>query len=130
MTPTDIETLTRDELYGKFPYEDCHWLRNNTAAGEELIPDLDIYFSDIAGFSSSASRLAERHIEQLEAYWPSMQLNFFEKFPQHKPLQEKINETDTPTLARELRSAEIVRLELLPLIHKQIEAKRLDRQTL
>ena len=85
---------------------------------------LDLYFSNIAGFSSTASRLSDRRIEQIQTYRPFLQFNFFERFPKHKPLETSVNETDTPLLARRLHFANLLRVELLPLLDAMLQKNR------
>jgi hypothetical protein len=118
MTPEEIETTTRAELYGPFPYADCHRLQEHVAHGEYLIPDLDIYFAEIAGYGSSASRLKQRDKKQLHDSLKYLRMTFFEKHPEHRHLKEKINNRDTPELERYLRVTNTVRLEILPIIER------------
>lgn len=44
---------------GPFPYRDCRMLLEGTSGYEELIPDLDSYFSRLAGYASSGPRLLQ-----------------------------------------------------------------------
>lgn len=120
MTPEEIEKTTQAELYGPFPYADCHQLQEHVTHREYLIPDLDIYFAEVAGYGSSASRLEQREKQQLHDSLKYLRMTFFEKHPEHRHLEEKIDSGDTPELERRLRATNTVRLEILPIIERLV----------
>jgi hypothetical protein len=75
MTPIEIEQKYRTELSGPFPYKDCRSILRDVGKGTkitsaDLIPDLDVYLADVAGFASSASRLQLRPVEELRKAFP------------------------------------------------------------
>ena len=123
MTPEEIETTTKAELWGNFPHADCRWLHKHGGTHEGLNPDLDIYFSTIVGFASGATRLNQREPQQLQRYLKSLRMTFFERHPEHAFLESRINKQDTPELERHLRVANIIRLEILPIIERLANGK-------
>lgn len=117
MTPIEMEQLYRTELVRPFPYKDCRRLTRSIGkdigiTSSDLIPDLDIYLADVAGFASSATRLRGRPVEQLRRYLPYLELSFFEKHPVYRPLEGRVNADDTPDLFRRLRITNTLRKEL------------------
>lgn len=102
----DVESLCARQFWGKFPYKDCYKLQKlKPRITHGLIPDLDLYLAFIAGYSSSATRLAERPREEIRKAIPKLKLSFFEKHPVYKPLKKLINARDTPSLSKYLRVA-------------------------
>jgi hypothetical protein len=43
---------------GAFPYDDCRYLQRISVVDPSLSPDLDAYFSEIAGYRSWGKRIA------------------------------------------------------------------------
>jgi hypothetical protein len=77
MTPQEIERSYEQDLKTPFPYRDCGWLRAHTTyESGELTSDLNMYFSDIAGFASTATRLHERKLDQLTTNLPCLKMTF------------------------------------------------------
>ncbi len=51
MTGLELEDFCKSRLLGRFPNDDCFWLAKQGAIKSgDLIPELDLYFSDIAGY--------------------------------------------------------------------------------
>jgi hypothetical protein len=112
-----IEMLYRSEFGGGFPYHDCYLLADSMGLPrEDLIPELDLYFSQIAGYVSSASRLGSRSPAEIEKALQVLGKDFFQVFPHLQFLQDRINEEETPDLFRRMRAVEEMRSRLLHLL--------------
>lgn len=102
-----------------FPYEGCRrLLRETPGAHEDLIPDLDLYFSNIAGYCSWGRRILKWPKEKREEAKNGLSLSFVEKYPKYTPLMVRITETSTPDLFREMMLHENIRKELLGIIDR------------
>lgn len=54
----NVSEIFNEEGHAPFPYEDCRWLKTQFGSGlEELIPDLDLWFSDVFGVANRGKRL-------------------------------------------------------------------------
>lgn len=125
MTAQEIEVLYRTELCKPFPYEDCRRVKSAARIKAEndltgLVPDLDHYFSFVAGFASSASGLRNRSREQLVKAIPWLEKGFFDWFPNYRPLESLINVEQTPWLFRELDITDSIRIELATIIREML----------
>jgi hypothetical protein len=118
-TAHDIERFFKSALNHPFPYEDCRWVAAHSNLNvEELIPDLDLYDSNIAGYASSATRLRSRSPEQLREGLRSLQKDFFSTFPSCAICRDSITPERTPQLHSRLETLETIRLALLPLFEQ------------
>jgi hypothetical protein len=127
MTPDEIERTYREDLLEPFPYDDCRRLRVLTGHSskrllEGLTADLDFYFSYIAGFASSASRLRQRSPEQLIKAIPFLERGFFEHFPRYESLSRLICPEETPVLHRQLVRSDLLRVELAAIMRSLVDA--------
>ena len=112
-----IEALYASSFRGPFPYDDCLWLADCIGKpSSDLIPELDWYFSSIAGYSSSASRLANRTPEELRAAERFLTKDFFLYFPDLNCYRHLIDKENTPRLYQRLIIAEQMRQGLLVLL--------------
>ncbi len=101
----------------RFPYEDCRYLHKKfPSVTDGLIPDLDMYFAFIAGFSSSASRLHERPYSQVSDAIPRLRLSFFEVNPQYKPLAKELRAAPCKRLLEDMRVYDRARIDLLTIM--------------
>jgi hypothetical protein len=117
MTGIQLEEIYVTHFRGSFPYADCRWLASHEGQPvEDLIPELDMYFSNIAGYSSSASRLGERPASVLRKARKTLALNFFETYPSCERYSGLITSEKTPKLYEQMRIAEQLRLELLEIL--------------
>src|SRR5271157_1511150 len=118
MTGIEIEELYRS-YFGEspFPYEDCFALaKRNDIPTSDFIPELDWYIFNIAGYSSWASRLIDKPIEERQKAKKTLEKNFFEYFPALARLESMITQDQTPILYELMQQTEIARLGLLELI--------------
>ncbi len=115
-----IESLEKSGFGGPFPYKDCslisHLCGVETA---ELIPELDLFFGDIAGWSSSATRLDQGPIQELlkAQSWLSKG-GFFERRPHLAVCRDAITPEETPDLFRPMHVAEELRISLMLLLNE------------
>jgi hypothetical protein len=104
-----IEKRYRNDLVGKFPYKDCYSLQKKYPKQmTSIVPDLDEYFSFIAGYSSSATRLNERSKDELRRAVPELRRSFLDKNPQYALLKD-----DEEALSRQINIADELRLDLI-----------------
>lgn len=113
----EVEERYGSEFVGKFPYKDCYAIQKMyPKQAASLIPDLDEYFSFIAGYSSSASRLSARSGEELRNAIPKLKRSFFEKHPEYRPLEGAI--AQTTMLSRKMKVADEVREKLITIMER------------
>jgi len=114
-----VESQYRNEFKHPFPYGDCrklHKLKPQFSDG--FIPDLDLYLSFIAGYSSSATGLDQRPLDEIRNAIPRLKKSFFETHRRYKPLEELITDTETPWLHHELQMADELRLDLVSIMER------------
>ena len=117
MTGAQLEEIYASRLKGPFPYEDCRWLAaHENQPAEDLIPELDMYFSNVAGYSSSASRLGERSRNALRTARETLAKDFFETYPALERYKSLITPGNTPKLYEQMRVTEQLRLGLLDVL--------------
>jgi hypothetical protein len=85
-----------------------------------LIADLDIFFSFIAGYSSSATGLENRTRDELVKAIPKLKRSFFEAYPQYKTLEELIARPENEALQHDLRVADQLRSALVVLMEQLV----------
>ena len=122
--PEEITELVASDRR-PFPYEDCRrLLAANPGEYKDLIPDLDQYFSMIAGYASSASLFDRWEQTRLGQARSDISNSFFEDHPEYDLLRPEINLSDTPHLHDRLELYETLRQLLLRLMSEaQIEQR-------
>lgn len=128
MTAPEIEQTYQSLLRRDFPHQECRLLRKKQDFDiEAFTNDLRVYWTSIAGFASSATRLAYR--AQLQLYWGKQALahSFFERHPEYAALEKNITEKKTPKLREQINLYEEQRKSLLLLL-KQLCWLRSDVQ--
>lgn len=108
----ELQCLYKTGLMGPFPYEDCRKL----AAPSGFIPDLDLYWSGIAGIASRGRRLLELEQNKRAEFVPRLKRSFFEAHPRYQRLQAAITAENTPHLFRDMTYYEEARLRALKLL--------------
>ncbi len=97
-----------------FPYEGSRkLLQQSDGQYKGLVPSLDTYFSDIAGYCSWGERILKWQREKAEEAKEKLQSSFFEKYPEYKPLESMITESNTFDLFTSLALYEKMRTKLL-----------------
>jgi len=118
----DIVQIYAEKDYHPFPREDCkkimgeHYEKN-----VNLIPHLDLYFSDIAGYCSWGRKILKWSNNQVREAENRLKKTFFEKYPQYKMVKHLITEANTPDLYRVMRIYETMRKLLLRVL-SQLQA--------
>lgn len=115
-----IQTLA-ESANSPFPYEGCRTvMARNSGEYEGLIPDLDLYFSTIAGYASAASRISSWDANRLQRARNDLACSFFELHPEYELLTREIDDDIAPDLAEQLRFHEELRTRLLALVRNVI----------
>ena len=100
-----------------FPYADC---RRAAALAfiplKHLIPDLDLYFSDLAGYCSWGVRILSWSPEKVSTVRKHISKSFFEKHPQYRCLLEAVPVEKAPALLADLALHEEMRRTLIQLL--------------
>jgi hypothetical protein len=110
-----------------FPYADCRKLRRESGDRYEgLIPDLDMYFSDIAGYCSWGKRILKWPKEKILEVRERLSKPFFEKYPQYKLLEVMITESNTPHLYTKLKACEKLRLTLIEILNRLLSEEQME----
>lgn len=113
-----------EEDRSPFPYEGCRWLRREFAGElENLISDLDMWLSAIAGFSSGGQRLLNLPEDKVLSARGIMSLSFFDKHPEYAWLERHITESDTPDLYEKINLYEGMRRTLVALFDLMLREK-------
>ncbi len=81
-----------------------------------LIPDLDLYLSDLAGYASWGKKILDWPKEKMMEAQAKLAKTFFELHPQYLSLAPLITETKTPALASQMALYEKLRIEILDLL--------------
>lgn len=130
--PSDRNEMNMDEisqvayelvqLYGQdiqkpFPYHGCRKvLRGDHEHMEGFIPDLALYFAEIAGFAHGAKRLNRWNEERIAQAQKMMERSFFEQHPEYRELEAAITPAETPDLYADMVLHELMRTKMLHLI--------------
>ncbi len=120
----DVAQTYNEQDRSPFPYEGCRWLRGEfDGEFENLIPDLDMWLSDIAGFSSQGLRLLNLSEEKVSHARGIMSLSFFEKHPEYAWLERHIIFSDAPDLYEKINLYERMRAMLVALFDLMLREK-------
>lgn len=115
----ELLPLYKEVRRAPFPYDGSRkLLRAEGARYDGLIPDLDMYFSDIAGYCSWGSRILRWQSEKVEEAKERLKQSFFEKHPEYRPLESLITESSTPDLHTSLTVHEAMRKKLLRILSR------------
>ena len=118
-TGEQIEALYNSAFEGEFPYEDCRAISRLMGRDSgDLIPELDWYFDNISGYSSSASRLLDRSPEELGHAVRVLSKDFFQYFPEEEAYRILIDPAHAPRLHKQMRASEELRVQLLGLLRE------------
>lgn len=125
MKATDPKAAEITALYSEiaseaFPYEDCRRLLSNVteSAVEHLIPDLDLYLSNVASHAIGIDRVLKWAPDRAAESLTKLSRSFFEMHPQYELLHGLITPEATPLLHRYLRVTEELRHRLLDVLRE------------
>ena len=112
----ELDALRKSDT-GPFPYVGCRQLRAAVGGRHAgLIPDLDMYLSEIAGHRSWGTRILKWPDEKIQAVERRLHESFFDRFPAYAELEPILASLGTPDVARTLRNADRTRAVLLELL--------------
>lgn len=115
----ELQSSYQEACGVSFPYDGSrHLLQEVGGSYEDLIPDLDMYFSTIAGYCSWGERILKWPPEKIVEAQNRIAVSFFEKHPQYKPFEVAITESETPDLFAQMASYERMRTRLLELLDR------------
>ncbi|HEX8153359.1 MAG TPA: hypothetical protein VF698_09555 [Thermoanaerobaculia bacterium] len=101
-----------------FPYEDCRKLQRIGGADASLIPDLDAYLSEIAGYRSWGTRVASWPDEKISDVERRISSSFFDRYPAHSVLRDVIDSGRVPNVRSAIARADETRAVLRDLLHE------------
>ncbi len=120
----ELRRIFKEELGKPFPYEDCRQVMEEAGMKDTaLIPDLDIYLSDLAGYASWGKKILDWPREKMLEAQAKLARTFFDLHPQYAPLAPLITETKTPDLASRIAVYEKLRIEMLDLLSRLLSDK-------
>jgi hypothetical protein len=130
MEPESIENKLEEirewemEARGPFPYEDCRFLiQEFEQITTNLIPDLDLWMSKIAGYAGSGRRLMRLSASELRQIQDSISLRFLDELPQYSTIALfGLNSKHTPELAEVLDDYERMRSALCEVIDEMLKS--------
>lgn len=114
-----------EKFHHPFPYEDCRVLLRKEQH-QDLIPDLDAYFYNIASHCFGIENVLKWSSAKLEASRKALSQSFFEKHSQYKQLEQHITDVDTPNLYARFRVCERLRADLTHLISQLLRRQSSD----
>lgn len=113
-----------EEDISPFPSEGCRWLKREFEANlDDLIPDLDMWFLNLAGYSSVVKRIPSWPEEKGQEVKGALAFNFFEEYPQYAWLERHITQANTPDLYEHLQLYEQLRKMLYELLDFMLREK-------
>ena len=115
----EVKRLYEEEARLPFPYDGCRTLlEGNEDEFEGFIPNLDLYFMDIAGYCSSSTAILKWPEDKVREAQSRICLTFFELYPQYGVLKNFISESAAPDLYEDLMLYEEMRSKLLELFSR------------
>ncbi len=112
-----IESSYEDDFLHPFPLEDVTKLRPIDPERWDLLRTyLELFFAEIAGWCSQASRLSQKPERELARVHRNTLLPFFERYPDLKVFQQEITQESTPDLFESMRIVELRRQQLFSLV--------------
>jgi hypothetical protein len=115
----ELRRLYEKELRKPFPYEDCKRVMEESGMkGTVLIPDLDIYWSDLAGYASLGKKILNWPRGKMLEARARMEKSFFELHPKYLSLAPLITEMKTPDLTSRMALYEKLRVEMIDLLSR------------
>jgi len=110
-----LDALARADA-GPFPYEACRAAQRDHVQFATLVPDLDAYLSELAGYRSWGKRILAWPDEKVEAVRRRLDESFYDRYPTYRDLQTA--SADRIALHEALERAERTRTILIQLIEQ------------
>jgi hypothetical protein len=108
--------IVQESDAGAFPYADCRKLRAGDRRYSALIPDLDVYLSEVAGYGSWGKRILTWPHEKIEDVLHRISMSFFDRFPIYADLRSQITPESVPGLHAAIERGDRVRSILQDLL--------------
>lgn len=122
-----LASLYEEVSRAAFPYKEVRkLLRKAGTKSDRLIPDLDLYFSTLAGYCSWGRRLLiwdDKKVQEAKVY---VERGFYDRHPEYRSLRSFINESE---LNHQLEAYEEMRRDLLSLLISLQHYRRDNGQT-
>lgn len=113
---SQLDTLSKSSSV-PFPYDGCRRLRALAQNRHEaLIPDLDTYLSEFAGYRSWGKAIVQWSDQQLEAVEKRLHQSFFDRFPNYVELKSFLKSDEASDVSDALRNTDRTRTVLLELL--------------
>ena len=113
-----LESLKASDV-GPFPYEGCRWLQGVLGErGHDLVPDLDEYLSEVAGYRSWGKKILKWSDEKITAIQARLTQSFFDRFPRYADLKPTLVSSQACDVRSALHSADQTRALLSHLLRK------------
>ena len=114
----------KEQDISPFPSEDCRWLKREFDENlSGLIPDLDIWFITVSGYSGWGKRILAWPEEKVVQARAILSHSFFEEHPKYAWLERHITQANTPDLYEALYLSEQLRKMLLELFSFMLREK-------
>jgi hypothetical protein len=111
--------LLKKDMEKPFPYSDCRKAAALVGLRPgDVIPDLDVYFSELAGYCSWDGRILKWPPQKIATVRKQISKPFFERHAQYRVLQRVISEAETPDLVRDLALHEEMRNTLIAVLEQ------------
>jgi|SRR5579871_475707 len=124
MTLDEIKTFGEEILWGRFPYDDCHRVQSQADRKSNIVPELDTYFSAIAGLASG-SHWQQWPTKKLRRSFDYLQKDAYDHCKALSRYRNLITAQNTPELHRLLEGTNKIRRQLIPHIEAIITPREL-----
>ena len=115
---------------GPFPYDGCRRLRADRSPDTaELVPDLTMFLSDLAGCRSWGKRILRWPDDKIDSVAPRLSHSFFDRFPQYRVLTERLASGVAPDVSKALANADETREVLRQLLSAIRSARKADSES-
>lgn len=109
-----IKRRYQERAKSAFPTADIKALVADDGSAFSLLHGrIEMFLSGVAGYASSADRLARRPVEELQKAEEFLSQSFFDRYPEYGSLKARVTPQGTPLLFAEMKAAEENRIELL-----------------
>ena len=114
---TELKALYEEDSGRPFPYEGSRKLLQAGGGNyESFIPDLSLHFSTVAGYCSWGKRILRWEAAKIDEVKEGLEKQFFDRYPEYKPLEMMIAEQDNADLLAKFCLHEKMRIELQGLL--------------